>query len=140
MPWLARRRRCCCGAACERRSDGGSTPTTGDIVVGFYGSLTGDGASFGQSSREGAELAVEEVNNAGGLLSGRKIRMLVEDDQSRPEEASNAVTKLVTQDRVVAVIGEVASRRTLAAAPVAQRYKVPLDHAGLDEREGHGRW
>jgi len=114
------------GAACERRSDGGSTPTTGDIVVGFYGSLTGDGASFGQSSREGAELAVEEVNNAGGLLSGRKIRMLVEDDQSRPEEASNAVTKLVTQDRVVAVIGEVASRRTLAAAPVAQRYKVPL--------------
>ena len=114
------------GAACERRSDGGSTATTGDIVVGFYGSLTGDGASFGQSSREGAELAVEEVNNAGGLLSGRKIRMLVEDDQSRPEEASNAVTKLVTQDRVVAVIGEVASRRTLAAAPVAQRYKVPL--------------
>ncbi len=52
--------------------------------------------------------------------------MLVEDDQSRPEEASNAVTKLVTQDRVVAVIGEVASRRTLAAAPVAQRYKVPM--------------
>jgi branched-chain amino acid transport system substrate-binding protein len=114
------------GAGCERRSDGGSTPTTGDIVVGFYGSLTGDGASFGQSSREGAELAVEEVNNAGGLLSGRRIRMLVEDDQSRPEEASNAVTKLVTQDRVVAVIGEVASRRTLAAAPVAQRYQVPL--------------
>jgi branched-chain amino acid transport system substrate-binding protein len=114
------------GAACERRSDGGSTSTTGDIVVGFYGSLTGDGASFGQSSREGAELAVEEVNNAGGLLSGRRIRMLVEDDQSRPEEASNAVTKLVTQDRVVAVIGEVASRRTLAAAPVAQRYQVPL--------------
>ena len=114
------------GAACERRSDGGATPTTGDIVVGFYGSLTGDGASFGLSSREGAELAVEEVNNAGGLLGGRRIRMLVEDDQSRPEEASNAVTKLVTQDRVVAVLGEVASRRTLAAAPVAQRYKVPL--------------
>src|SRR6188508_3069840 len=111
--------------ACERKS-GGAADTTGDILVGFYGSLTGDGASFGQSSREGAELAVDEVNNAGGLLSGRKIRMLVEDDQSRPEEASNAVTKLVTQDRVVAVIGEVASRRTLAAAPVAQRYKVPL--------------
>jgi branched-chain amino acid transport system substrate-binding protein len=114
------------GAACERRSDGGSASTTGDIVVGFYGSLTGDGASFGQSSREGAELAVEEGNNAAGLLGGRRIRMLVEDDQSRPEEASSAVTKLITQDRVVAVIGEVASRRTLAAAPVAQRYNVPL--------------
>ena len=113
-------------AGCERRSGGGAASTTGDIVVGFYGSLTGDGASFGQSSREGAELAVEQVNAAGGLLGGRPIRLLVEDDQSRPEEASNAVTKLVTQDKVVAVIGEVASRRTLAAAPVAQRYQVPL--------------
>ena len=92
----------------------------------MYGSLTGDGASFGQSSVEGAQLAVEEINNAGGVLGGRKIRLLVEDDQSRPEEASSAVTKLITQDKVVAVLGEVASRRTLAAAPVAQKYQIPL--------------
>jgi branched-chain amino acid transport system substrate-binding protein len=110
--------------ACERKS-GGATDTTGDILVGFYGSLTGDGASFGQSSREGAELAVDELNAAGGVL-GRRLRLLVEDDQSKPEEASNAVTKLITQDRVVAVIGEVASRRTLAAAPIAQRYQIPM--------------
>ena len=100
--------------------------TTGDILVGFYGSLTGDGASFGQSSREGSELAVDEINAAGGVLGGRKIKLLVEDDQSKPEEASSAVTKLITQDKVVAVLGEVASRRTLAAAPVAQRYQVPM--------------
>ena len=113
--------------ACERRPSTESADTgTGDILVGFYGSLTGDGASFGQSSREGAEMAVEEVNAAGGLLGGRRIRLLVEDDQSRPEEASNAVTKLITQDKVVAVIGEVASRRTLAAAPVAQKFQVPM--------------
>ena len=92
----------------------------------MYGSLTGDGASFGQSSVEGAQLAVEEINSAGGVLGGRKIRLLVEDDQSRPEEASSAVTKLITQDKVVAVLGEVASRRTLAAAPVAQKYQIPL--------------
>src|SRR4029079_8185059 len=110
--------------ACERKS-GGSTETSGDILVGFYGSLTGDGASFGQSSREGAELGVDELNAAGGVL-GRKLRLLVEDDQSKPEEASNAVTKLVTQDKVVAVIGEVASRRTLAAAPISQRYQIPM--------------
>jgi branched-chain amino acid transport system substrate-binding protein len=110
--------------ACERKS-GGAADTTGDILVGFYGSLTGDGASFGQSSREGAELAVDELNAAGGVL-GRQLRLLVEDDQSKPEEASNAVTKLVTQDKVVAVIGEVASRRTLAAAPIAQRYQIPM--------------
>lgn len=110
-------------AGCENRTvDDG----TGDIRVGLYASLTGDGASFGQSSLEGAQLAVEEINNAGGVLGGRSIQLLVEDNQSRPEEASNAVTKLITQDRVVALIGEVASRRTLAAAPVAQRYQVPM--------------
>jgi branched-chain amino acid transport system substrate-binding protein len=113
-------------SACERRPGTGDGASTGDIVVGMYGSLTGDGASFGQSSREGTELAVEELNTAGGLLGSRRIRLLVEDDQSRPEEASNAVTKLITQDRVVAVLGEVASRRSLAAAPVAQKYQVPM--------------
>jgi branched-chain amino acid transport system substrate-binding protein len=113
--------------ACERRSaDGTGDSGTGEIVVGFYGSLTGDGASFGQSSREGTQLAVEQINNSGGVLGGRRIRLLVEDDQSRPDEASNAVTKLITQDKVVAVLGEVASRRSLAAAPVAQRYKIPM--------------
>jgi len=110
--------------ACERKS-GGAADTTGAILVGFYGSLTGDGASFGQSSREGVELAVDELNAAGGVL-GRQLKLLVEDDQSKPEEASNAVTKLVTQDKVVAVIGEVASRRTLAAAPISQRYQIPM--------------
>jgi len=113
--------------ACERKPGTAAGDTaTGDIVVGMYGSLTGDGASFGQSSREGTELAVDEVNSAGGLLGGRKIKLLVEDDQSKPEEASNAVTKLVTQDKVVAVLGEVASRRSLAAAPVSQKYQVPM--------------
>jgi branched-chain amino acid transport system substrate-binding protein len=110
---------------CERRSSGG-TSSTGDVLVGFYGSLTGDGASFGQSSLEGSQLAIEEVNRAGGVLGGRQIRLLVEDDQSKPDEASNAVTKLISTDKVIAVLGEVASRRSLAAAPVAQRYQVPM--------------
>ncbi len=120
---------------CERKSASGPQSSTGDILVGFYGSLTGDGASFGISSREGAELAVGEINNAGGLLGGRKIRLLVEDDQSKPEEASNAVTKLITQDKVVGVIGEVASRRSLAAGPVSQKYQVPMvSPASTNER------
>ena len=103
----------------------------------MYGSLTGDGASFGQSSREGTELAVDEINAAGGLLGGRKIKLLVEDDQSKPEEASNAVTKLITQDKVVAVLGEVASRRSLAAAPVCQKYQVPMITPVVDQRARH---
>jgi branched-chain amino acid transport system substrate-binding protein len=113
-------------AACERRSDGGTADDTGDIPIGVYASLSGDGASFGQSSVEGIQLATDEINAAGGVLGGRKLRLIIEDDQSRPEEASSAVTKLISQDRVVAVLGEVASRRTLAAAPVAQRYQVPM--------------
>ena len=111
--------------ACERKSDN-AADSNGDIVIGMYGSLTGDGASFGQSSKEGTQLAVDEINAAGGLLNGRKFRLLIEDDQSKPEEASNAVTKLITQDKAVAILGEVASRRTLAAAPVAQKYQIPL--------------
>jgi branched-chain amino acid transport system substrate-binding protein len=123
-------------SACERRPGAsGSATSTGDILVGMYGSLTGDGASFGQSSVEGARLAVEELNNAGGLLGGRKIRLLVEDDQSKPEEASNAVTKLITQDKVVAVLGEVASSRSLAAGPVCQKYQTPMiSPASTNER------
>jgi branched-chain amino acid transport system substrate-binding protein len=114
-------------AACERKSGGATDSGTGDIVIGMYGSLTGDGGSFGQSSKEGTELAVDEINAMpDAVLKGRKFKLLIEDDQSKPEEASNAVTKLITQDKVVAVLGEVASRRTLAAAPVAQKYKIPL--------------
>jgi branched-chain amino acid transport system substrate-binding protein len=112
-------------AACERKS-GSAADSNGDIVIGMYGSLTGDGASFGLSSKDGTELAVDEINAAGGLLNGRKLKLLIEDDQSKPEEASNAVTKLITQDKAVAILGEVASRRTLAAAPVAQKYQIPL--------------
>jgi branched-chain amino acid transport system substrate-binding protein len=107
-------------AACGRGA------TTTDIPVGLYASLTGDGASFGQSSKEGTELAVDEINNAGGVLGGRKFTLLTDDDQSRPDQASNAVLKLITQDKVVAVLGEVASSRSLAAAPIAQRYKIPM--------------
>ena len=124
----------CAAAACERRP-GAAGDSGGDVVIGMYGSLTGDGASFGISSREGTELAVAEINAAGGVLGGRKFRLLVEDDQSKPEEASNAVTKLITQDRVVAVLGEVASRRSLAAAPIAQKFQIPMiSPASTNER------
>ena len=113
-------------AGCERKSSG-TSDTGGDIVIGMYGSLTGNDGSFGQSSKEGTQLAVDEINaTRDAVMKGRKFQVLIEDDQSKPEEASSAVTKLITQDKVVAVLGEVASTRTLAAAPLAQRYKVPL--------------
>ena len=91
----------------------------GTIKVGVYGSLTGTTATFGQSTENGARLAIEEINAAGGI-GGKKIEMVSEDDQSKAEEAATAVQKLINQDRVIALIGEVASSRSLAAAPIAQ--------------------
>ncbi len=96
-----------------------------EIMIGEYGSLTGGTATFGQSSHQGTMLATEEVNAAGGLL-GRKVKIVTEDDQSRPEEAKTAVLKLIKQNGVVAVIGEVASSRSLAAAPECQKSKIPM--------------
>jgi branched-chain amino acid transport system substrate-binding protein len=96
-----------------------------EIRIGEYGSLTGTTATFGQSTDHAIQMAVEEINGAGGVL-GRKIRVFVEDDQSRPEEAATAATKLINQNRVVAMLGEVASTRSKAAAPICQKSGIPM--------------
>ena len=103
----------------------GGGSKSGDILVGEYGSLSGNQATFGQATKNGIELAVSEVNAAGGI-NGRKVNVLVEDDQSKQEEAANAVTKLISQNNVIAVLGEVASSASMAAAPICQSNKVPM--------------
>ncbi len=95
------------------------------IKVGFFGALTGPTATFAISGKNGAMLAVAEINAAGGVL-GKPIVLLSEDDRGEAAEAASAVSKLITRDHVVALIGENASSRTLAAAPIAQSYKVPM--------------
>jgi branched-chain amino acid transport system substrate-binding protein len=89
------------------------------------GSLTGHEAHFGLETRNGAQLAIEEANAAGGI-QGRLLALRSYDSQGRPEEAANAMTRLATQDGVVFVVGENASTNTLAMAPVAARAEVPL--------------
>ena len=95
------------------------------ISIGFFGALTGPQATFALSGRNGAKLAFDERNRAGGVL-GKRLELLVEDDHNDPSEAASAVTKLITRDQVVALIGENASSRSLAAAPIAQQYRVPM--------------
>ena len=90
-----------------------------EIVVGEYGSLTGAQATFGISTRNGIDLATDALNEKGGI-HGVKVRIVVEDDQGKPEEAATAVGKIISQDRPVAVLGEVASTNSLAAAPMLQ--------------------
>ena len=96
-----------------------------EILVGEYGSLTGGIATFGISTRDGSQLAFDDINAKGGLL-GQKVRLLVEDDQSKPEEAGTVVNKLIHQDNVVAMLGHVASSHSLAAAPICQAEKIPM--------------
>jgi branched-chain amino acid transport system substrate-binding protein len=95
------------------------------IRVGEFASLTGKEAAFGQSAHKGTLLAIEEVNAAGGVL-GRPLQLISEDNQSKPGDSGTIVTKLITRDKVVALLGEVASSRSIEGALVAQRYRIPL--------------
>ena len=104
-------------SACDKKS-------ADTILVGEFASLTGKEATFGISSHEGTQLAIEELNAAGGVL-GKKVKLLTEDNQSKPGESANAVNKLIAKDGVVAILGEVASSRSLEAAPICQRDGIP---------------
>lgn len=115
--------------ACTKKSDTasqtGAAATGDEILIGEVGSLTGSEATFGTSTRDGIALAIKQINDAGGV-KGKKLRVITLDDQGKPEEAATAVTKLITQDKVTAILGEVASSRSLAMAPIAQANKVPM--------------
>ncbi len=100
------------------------TPSS-TIRIGEYASLTGKEAAYGETSHKGILLAVEELNARGGVL-GRPLELLTEDNQSKQGESATVVKKLITRDQAVALLGEVASIRSLEAAPVAQHYGIPM--------------
>jgi len=111
--------------ACKPGRDSQTAAVATDIPVGLYGAMSGSEASFGQATMQGVKLAAEEINASGGVL-GKKIRLVIEDDQGKAEEAASAVTKLITRDNVVAIIGENSSNQSLAAAPICQSNKIPM--------------
>jgi len=112
--------------ACKKPEDSGASgESAGDIIVGEYASLTGKEAAFGQSSHKGTQLAVEEVNKAGGVL-GRQIKLITEDTQSKIGESATGVRKLISRDNAIAILGEVASQRSLEGASVCQPAKIPM--------------
>lgn len=96
-----------------------------EIPVGAFLALSGAESTSGSEMREGIELALDELNAAGGI-EGRKVRVIYEDDASRAEDAKEGVRRLVTRDGVVAVLGEVSSSRTLAGAEAASALGVPM--------------
>ena len=111
--------------SCSPGRESQTAASADDIPIGVYGALSGDQAAFGNATVQGVKLAAEEINAAGGVL-GRKIRLVIEDDRGKPEEAADVVTKLITGNDVIAVIGENSSAQSLAAAPIAQANGVPM--------------
>ena len=95
------------------------------ILLGEYGALTGSQASFGTSTDNAIKMAVAEINAKGGVL-GKPVEVRVEDDNSRADQVPSAVLKLINEDNVLAILGEVASSSSLAAAPICQKAGVPM--------------
>ena len=95
------------------------------IVIGEFASLTGNEATFGLSQDMGLKIAVEDINTSGGLL-GKRVELVTEDNQGKTNETVSVVSKLININKVCAVIGEVASSRSKAAAPICQNAKIPM--------------
>ncbi|NUQ76561.1 MAG: ABC transporter substrate-binding protein [Polyangiaceae bacterium] len=93
--------------------------------VGAYLSLSGAETQFGVDTKEGIELAFDEVNQAGGI-KGKNVKVLFEDDKTNPQEATNKVLQLIDRDKVVALLGEVSSSRSKAGGIVANKKKIPM--------------
>src|SRR5947209_6947155 len=115
------------GLGCGNKGTGGDIKSDGngsaaeaatEWRVGAYFSLSGEDTAFGIDSREGIELAVDEINKAGGIKK-KPLKVLFEDDKSKPDEATNKVLQLIDRDKVVALLGEVASSRSRAGGIVA---------------------
>jgi branched-chain amino acid transport system substrate-binding protein len=97
----------------------------GPIKVGIVLPLTGEQAQFGEIERNSFQMAVEEINKAGGV-NGRTIELLIEDDTGKPDVGRSAVEKLISRDQVPVLTGGYSSSVTYAVCAVAQQRKVPF--------------
>jgi len=109
-----------CAALLVAGCGGGDTVKVGVIVP-----LSGDVKTFGESTQNGVLLAIEEFNAAGGV-GGKKVQAIVSDDKNEPTEASNAGSKLIDMDRVVAVIGSVSSKCSVPLSDKCQVSGIPM--------------
>ncbi len=119
-------------AGCERQSpqssggaDAAPAPQGDTIKVGHFGTLTGNEATFGQSTDKGVKMAFDEANAEGGI-NGKKLELISRDTRGRTEDSGSAVTRLIDSDKVVALLGEVASGRSIAGGRVAQAKGIPM--------------
>jgi branched-chain amino acid transport system substrate-binding protein len=98
---------------------------TDAIIIGEVSSLSGPEATFGQSTHHGIELALGELNKAGGV-KGKKLVQKALDDQGKPDEAATSTLRLISQEHAQVILGEVASTNSKQMAPICQNNKVPM--------------
>ncbi len=115
------------GSSCTRKSqlNTGESATKNTIVIGEVDSMTGNEATFGIDTYRGVALAIQEINEKGGIR-GKTIELVTSDVQGRPDEGARAISKLVTQNKAVAIITGATSSNAMAMAPIAQQSQVPL--------------
>ncbi|WP_099354345.1 ABC transporter substrate-binding protein [Fredinandcohnia onubensis] len=119
-------------AACNAENSGGKEES-GDlksnnqdvIKIGWFGPLTGPTSTDGQISLNASQLAVDQINENGGI-NGKNVEIISVDDQGKPQEAAKGVQKLINSDKVAAVISGAYSGPTLAAASLVQKEGVPM--------------
>lgn len=108
---------------------GGGTGSGDEIKIGFLGALTGEVASYGIYTLKGMQLAVDEINEAGGVL-GKKLVIVEADNRGDKGEIANVTQRFVTRDKVAAIVGDPTTGGTLVAAPIAQSNNTVLLSAG----------
>jgi len=96
-----------------------------DLKIGFTFSLTGGTDDYGKAARMGAELALQEYNDKGGY-KGQKVEAVIYDDETKPAKGVENVTRLITRDKVFAIVGPVNSGVALAIIDIAQKNQIPL--------------
>ena len=104
---------------------GDGSSASSPIVIGEFASMTGAQATFGSSTDKGVQLAAAEINKAGGI-DGHQVAIHLENDEGQPDAAATGVKKLITEDKAIAILGEVASKNSIAAAPFCNSNKVPM--------------
>ena len=114
-------------------ADGGNKQTGDTIKIGVNLELSGAVAGYGSQEKDGIELAVEQINNDGGIL-GKKVELVVKDNKSDNNEAATAAANLATNDDAVAIIGPATSGASKAVIPNITKAQVPfITPSGTDD-------
>ena len=121
-------------SGCSESGGSGDAGSSDTIRIGGLAPLTGDASSYGVAVNNGIQMAVEDINAAGGI-DGKQIDYIYYDEKGDATEAVNAYNKLVQNDQVVAIIGDVTTKPTLAVAQQSQQDNIPIITASATAAE-----